>query len=177
MTLDSGVGAVDFDDAGVGPTVLFVPGSFSTPAAWHPIRKRLPSKYRFVATSLCGYGATTETRSIDDLDIVHEVRVVEAVARHVDTPVHLVGHSFGGTVSLAAALAGQIDVRSIAVFEANPLELMKAHGRNDLHDETFAMSQAFEAAQESGERDAAGRIIDFWGGEGSFAAMPDAVQE
>jgi pimeloyl-ACP methyl ester carboxylesterase len=39
------------------------------------------------------------------------------------------------------------------------------------------MSAAFEQAHNDGERDAAGRIIDFWGGAGSFAAMPEPVQD
>ena len=37
---------------------------------------------------------------------------------------HLVGHSFGGTVALAAALANSIDVASLSLFEANPLALL-----------------------------------------------------
>jgi pimeloyl-ACP methyl ester carboxylesterase len=162
---------------GEGPAVLFVPGSYSTPAAWTGLRKRLPPNYRCIATSICGYGGTGETRGLDDFDMAHEVRVVEAVARHAGAPVHLVGHSFGGTIALAAALAGRVDVRSIATFEANPLALIRERGRADLYAETFEMSQAFERAHDAGERDAAGRIIDFWGGAGSFAAMPEPVRD
>ena len=39
------------------------------------------------------------------------------------------------------------------------------------------MSEAFEDAYNSGERDAAARIIDFWGRPGAFASMPEAVQD
>lgn len=163
--------------SGDGPAVLFVPGSYSTPAAWTGLQKRLPPTYRFIATSLCGYGATDETRSLDDFDMAHQVRVVEAVARHADAPVHLVGHSFGATIALATALAGAVEVASIATFEANPLALMRQRGRADLYAATFQMSQAFEQAHKDGEHDAAGRIIDFWGGAGSFAAMPEPVRD
>ena len=38
------------------------------------------------------------------------------------------------------------------------------------------MSQAFEAAVNAGEQDAPARVIDFWGGPGVFAAMPEAVK-
>ncbi len=168
---------IDYQETGDGPAVLFVPGSFSTPAAWSGMQKRLPQDYRFIATSICGYGGTDETRSLGDLDMAHEVRVVEAVVRHVGAPVHLVGHSFGGTVALAAALAGNIELLSIATFEANPVALIRERGRADIFRATQEMSRAFEAAYDGGERDAAGRIIDFWGGAGSFAAMPDAVQD
>ena len=45
---------VDYQESGDGPVVVFVPGSFSTPAAWRPVMKLLPPGYRMVATALCG---------------------------------------------------------------------------------------------------------------------------
>lgn len=168
---------IEFQDSGSGPAVLFIPGSFSTPAAWRPMQTRLPARFRMAATSLCGYGATEETRSVGDLDLIHEVRVVERVARELGQPLHLVGHSFGGTVALASALAGRFEVLSIAVFEANPLEMIRAQGGQAAYDEVQRMSAAFEAAYHAGEADAAGRIIDFWGGEGVFATMPEPVRD
>ena len=169
---------VDYQESGDGPVVVFVPGSFSTPAAWRPVMKLLPPGYRMVATALCGYGDTAETRSAADHDITHEVRVIEeVVARAGGGPVHLVGHSFGGTVAFAAALPGNIDLRSIATFEANPLGLMRHSTRPELFAATQDMSRAYEAAHEAGEVDAPRRIIDFWGSDGSFDALPDIVQE
>lgn len=168
---------IDYRETGSGPAILFVPGSFSTPVAWRGLQKHLPRGYRFVGTSLCGYGETEETRRPGDLGMAHQVRVIEAVAAHIAAPVHLVGHSFGGAVALAAALAGAIDVLSIATFEANPLALIRERGQRKLFDTTRRMSVEFEAAYDAGERDAAGRIIDFWGGRGSFAAMPEAVRD
>ena len=168
---------IDYQESGAGPVVLFVPGSFSTPAAWGGMQKRLPQDYRLIATSICGYGGTEDTRSLGDYDMAHEVRMVEAVARHVGAPIHLAGHSFGATIALATALVGAVEVLSIATFEANPLALIRHRGRDDLFEATREMSTAFEQAYDDGERDAAGRIIDFWGGAGSFAAMPEPVQE
>jgi pimeloyl-ACP methyl ester carboxylesterase len=168
---------IDFESRGDGPTVLFLPGSYSTPAAWRGVQKGLPQVYRFVATSLCGYGATDETRSNDDSAIAHEVRVVEAVAGHVGGPVHLVGHSFGGTVGLAAALAGNLEILSIATFEANPLLLVRERGHAELFADMRRMSDDFGAAYHAGETDAPRRIIDYWGGEGVFATMSEAVQD
>lgn len=169
---------VDFQESGDGPVVVFVPGSFSTPAAWRPVMKLLPQRYRMIATALCGYGETVETRIGDDRDIAHEVRVVEqVVARAGGGPVHLVGHSFGGTVVFAAALAGNMEVASIATFEANPLGLMRHSRAPALFEETRAMSREYEAAQAAGEVDAAKRIIDFWGSDGSFDALPENVQD
>jgi pimeloyl-ACP methyl ester carboxylesterase len=167
----------DSDPGGDGPVVLFVPGSFSTPAAWRPVQKFLPPKYRCVSTSLLGYGETTETRSATDFNMSHETRVIGAVAAEIGRPVHLVGHSFGGTVALASVLAGVVDVRSVATYEANPLILLHAAGRDDLSAGTRRMSDAYEVAFAAGEADAPKRIIDFWGGDGAYDFLPEAVRE
>jgi len=167
---------IDFTEQGDGPAVLFIPGSFSTPAAWAGIQTRLPQQYRFFGTSLCGYGSTEETRSLINFGIEHHVQNIEAVVQEIGEPVHLVGHSFGGTVALASALSGAFDVLSITTFEANPLTLIDERGHHELFDAVKEMSAEYETAVHMGEHDAASRIIDFWGGDGSFDAMPDGVK-
>ena len=168
--------SIDYVESGEGPVVLFLPGSYSTTAAWRQVQRHLNPGYRLVATSLCGYGGTTDTRSRQDCGIEHEVQVVQELIRHIGQPVHLVGHSFGGTVALAAALSRTVDIASLSLFEANPIPLIREHGGGKLYGETLRMSQAFEAAVNAGEQDAPARVIDFWGGPGVFAAMPDAVK-
>lgn len=168
---------IDYEDTGDGPAVLFLPGSFSTPAAWRALQAHLPPRYRMLSTSLCGYGKTDETRTAKDYGIEHEVRVVEAVIKRAASPIHLVGHSFGGTVALATALTCDIDIRSIATFEASPLALLGEGPPAALYDAVRQVSSSFEVAHRAGERNAAARIIDFWGGEGTFARLPHPAQD
>lgn len=174
--LKTETGNIDCVESGEGPAVLFLPGSYSTTAAWRQVQRHLSPGYRLVTSSLGGYGGTTDTRTRQDFDIAHEVRLVQALAGHIGQPVHLVGHSFGGTVALAAALSRRIDIASLSLFEANPLPLIREREGGKLHDDALQMSQAFEAAVRAGEPDAPARVIDFWGGPGVFAAMPEAVK-
>lgn len=168
---------IEVVESGSGVPLLFLPGSYSTPAAWRPLQKLLPAGYRLLSTSLPGYGASAETRSAADSGMAHLVRHVERLARRVEGPFFLVGHSFGGTVALATALAGTLPLAGLALFEANPLALIRERGDERLYRETLALSEAFAAAVAAGEADAAGRIIDFWGGPGSFAALPAGVRD
>jgi pimeloyl-ACP methyl ester carboxylesterase len=168
--------SIEFVESGSGPPLLFLPGSFSTPAAWRALHKALPPGWRLAATSLCGYGATAERRLPADTAMAHEVAVVVEAARRLGGPVHLVGHSFGGTVALAAALSGAVAVASLALFEANPLALLRP-GNPALHAEAVDLSRRFAAAVAAGDPAAPGLIIDYWGGPGSFAALPAAVRD
>ena len=94
----------EFVKFGSGTNIIFVPGSFSTSAAWRGFQERLPNDYQFISTSLCGYGETTESRTLSDNDIEHEIEVLLNTVEQLCQPVHLVGRSFGGLVCFTAAL-------------------------------------------------------------------------
>ncbi|MFT5448127.1 MAG: pimeloyl-ACP methyl ester carboxylesterase [Gammaproteobacteria bacterium] len=166
---------IHFEQTGTGVPVLFVPGSYSTPAAWRGVQKNLHGNYRFFGTSLNGYGHTSETRTSHDCGIEHGVRIIEAVAAQIAEPFHLVGHSFGGYLALKTALAGNVKPLSLALFEANPIPVVKA-SRMDLYQSAEVMTADFATAIAQGDPDAAALIIDFWGGQGAFAEMPAVVQ-
>ena len=51
---------IEYAEHGQGPALLFVPGSFGTGAGWKSVIEKLGKDYRFVTTSLLGYGTTAE---------------------------------------------------------------------------------------------------------------------
>ena len=74
---------IDLVMSGAGPDILFVPGSFSTPAAWQSIQKHLPQRYRFLGTSLCGYVETAETRTLYDNSLNHEIEILSQITASI----------------------------------------------------------------------------------------------
>jgi pimeloyl-ACP methyl ester carboxylesterase len=179
--IEGAAGAVDYQEAGEGPTIVFVPGSCSTGAAWRPVIAALNGRFRCVTTSLCGYGATAERRTANDPSILHEVDVVEAVIRQAGGPVHLVGHSFGGLVSLAVALrgqalGGQMPLASLTIAEAPAAELLRAVGEHEHYRAFRDMTDAYFAAFDGGDTEAIATMIDFYGGTGTFASWPPRVR-
>ena len=62
-------GRIDFAECGTGPTIVLVPGSCSTGAAWRPVMATWNGQFRCVTTSLLGYGGTVERRTPIDPDI------------------------------------------------------------------------------------------------------------
>jgi len=163
-------GSIDYEEIGAGPTIVLLPGSCSTGAAWRPVIAQWENRFRCVTTSLLGYGGTTERRSAEDTDIRHEAEIVESVIRWAGEPVHLVGHSFGGLVALAVALRNQTPLLSLSVLESPAPEMLR-HMGEDAHYRAFQeMARAYFRAYEAGEPDAIAGMIDFYGGVGTFAA-------
>ena len=118
-------GRIDYDECGAGPTIVLVPGSCSTGAAWRPVMATWNGQFRCITTSLLGYGGTVERRTAYDPDISHEAEILESVVRKAGDRVHLVGHSFGGLVGLAVALRHRVFLASLAILEAPAPEVLR----------------------------------------------------
>jgi len=168
--------AIDLSISGEGSTLLFIPGSFSTGAAWRPIQARLPASARLATLSLCGYGKTDETRSLGDTSIAHEVAVVEAALERLRGPATLVAHSFGGVVALAAALRFHKQVTGLVLFEANPMDVLRLSGEKYLLEEARELARRLETEVSHKIADAPALIIDYWNGHGSFERLPEPVR-
>lgn len=175
--IEDPAGRVDYAESGSGPTVVLVPGSCSTGAAWRPMMAAWGDRFRCVTTSLLGYGGTAERRDPRAPAIGPEIEVIEAVIRRTNGPVHLVGHSFGGSVSIATALQGRVPIASLSVIEAPLAPLLSACDEAE-HFATFKrMTDVYFAAFHRGEREAVAEMIDFYGGSGTFASWPQRLRD
>jgi len=171
-------GRIDYAETGDGHAIVFVPGSCSTGAAWRPVIASLGPGFRCATTSLLGYGGTEERRPPVDPPIDIEADIVEAVLRRAGSqafPVHLVGHSFGGLVSLAVALRRQVPLASLTICEAPAMEILRATGDDAAYGDFRRMTDTYFARHRAGEADAIATMIDFYGGAGTFASWPAKV--
>jgi pimeloyl-ACP methyl ester carboxylesterase len=169
-------GRIDYDEFGSGPTVVLVPGSCSTGAAWRSVIAALNGEFRCITTSLLGYGQTTERRSSADPSISYEAEALESVIGRAGGPVHLVGHSFGGLVSLAVALRGRVPLLSLLILEAPAPEILRERNEHQHYRAFRAMTDAYFADFEAGNAEAIAAMIDFYGGAGTFASWPPRVR-
>ena len=168
---------IDYREQGSGPTILFVPGSWSTGALWRDVIALLGDSFRTVTTSLLGYGDTEERRTPDDVSIEREVDVIEAVIQRTNSAVHLVGHSWGATVCLATVLRDRTKIASMTLIEATPFNLLRHSGDLALYEEVRALSDTYVRSWDDGNLLAARSIIDFYGGDGSFDALPARTRD
>jgi len=170
-------GRIDYDESGSGQTIVLVPGSCSTGAAWRPVIGEWNGRFRCVTTSLLGYGGTSERRTKDDASIAYEAEILEAVIRKAGGKVHVVGHSFGGGIALIVALRKRVPLASLTIVEAPAIEFLRGVGEYE-HYRTFRdMTEAYFAAFEGGDKEAVATMIDFFGGDGTFASWPPRLRE
>ena len=93
------------EDRGAGPAVLLVHGFGASSYSWRDVVAELESDFRVVAVDLAGFGLSERPRSKHHYSRFAQgerlLAVLDALA--IDRA-HLVGHSYGGSVSAALAL-------------------------------------------------------------------------
>jgi len=170
-------GKIDYHEQGSGPTILFVPGSWGTPSAWRGVIAALPDRFRIVTTSLLGYGDTAERRAGTDVFIEREAEILETVVLRAGGPLHLVGHSYGGQACLAVAIRKVAELTSLTIIEPTAFPLLRQTGELALYEEVTTMHAAYVRAFDAGDKEAAKRVIDFFGGRGTFDALPERMRD
>jgi pimeloyl-ACP methyl ester carboxylesterase len=169
-------GHIDYGEYGTGPTIVLVPGSCSTAAAWRPVTATWNGQFRCVTTSLLGYGGTAERRTASDPDISHEAEILEWVIRKASGRVHLVGHSFGGLVALAVAFRKRVPLASLVILEAPAPEVLQDRGEHQHYRVFRQMTEAYFADFAGGNQEGIATMIDFYGGAGTYASWPPRVR-
>ena len=167
---------IDYDECGTGPTIVLVPGSCSTGAAWRPVIAAWNGRFRCVTTSLLGYGGTAERRTARDPVISYEAEMLELVVRKAGGRAHLVGHSFGGLVALAVALRKRAPLASLVILEAPAPEVLQDSGEHRHYRAFRQMTEAYFAAFDRGNAETIAAMIDFYGGAGTYALWPSRVR-
>ena len=121
-TLSTPAGEVAVLDTGEGgPPVLLVPGYTGTKEDFAPVLPLLAAGgVRPVAMDLPGQFETPGPEDDAAYTVDALAGTVLAAAAELGGPPHLVGHSFGGLVCRAAAIAGPDAVRSVTLLDSGP---------------------------------------------------------
>lgn len=113
-----------YDEQGQGEPLLLVHGSASDYRMWEPQREAFGNHFRFIAYSRRFHWPNKPIADDADYSMDQHVEDLRSVIRSLDLgPVHLVGHSYGGFLSLLAAIREPNLVRSLVLAEPPAITL------------------------------------------------------
>jgi len=117
--------AFAYQDVGAGPTVILAHGSGASHRAWAPVVAALRDRYRVLTPDLLGYGRSEPSPASARFHPWSDLGVLIALAERIDAPVHLVGHSYGGALTLEAARSLGSRVASLTLIDPVAFHLMR----------------------------------------------------
>jgi pimeloyl-ACP methyl ester carboxylesterase len=164
---------VDVEAWGQGPPVVLVHGSAGGSRQWHQLATRLSARHRVLAPNLRGYGGTPAWQGLRPQTLDDAAAVVLACCAGLDGPIRLVGHSYGGAVALWAARALGHRLAAVAVYEPMLPGLLQPPQQPAAVAEIAALHA--DVCRHGGASDwlaLAERFVDYFGGDGSWAASP-----
>ncbi len=162
-------------EQGVGETVVLLHCSSSSGVQWRQLVEQLADRFHVVAPDLIGYGETDPWPPDKSLQLADETDLIRQVLPSPDKSVHLVGHSYGGLVALAAAQTAALPIKSLTLIEPIAFWLLREAGEAVLFEEILAIARDFNAGIDRGRPEAGVRAyFDYWSGAGAWrAASPD----
>jgi pimeloyl-ACP methyl ester carboxylesterase len=161
--------------AGDGPAVLCLHANASSSSQWRGLMERLAPRFTVTAADSYDSGKSPSWPSKHVIGLKDEAALMQPLLDAADGPVVLVGHSFGAAVALMLALANPRKVRALAIYEPTLFWLIDAErpAPNDADGIRNACRAASEALDEGDPDRAAQHFIDYWMGEGAWAATPE----
>jgi pimeloyl-ACP methyl ester carboxylesterase len=117
-TYDSAGGAVAYDALGAGPPVVLLHGTPSWSYLWRNVAGGLAERFTVYVCDLLGYG-TSEKREGQDVSINAQTRLLVELLDlwELEQPC-IVGHDFGGAITLRLMLLEERRFRRVALCDA-----------------------------------------------------------
>jgi pimeloyl-ACP methyl ester carboxylesterase len=163
---------IDYTEAGQGQPVVLIHSSVSGNKQWRPLIELLKDRYRLIAINLFGYGETTPWSGRSAQSLFAQAQLVLALCTELDAPVHVVGHSFGGSVALKSAMLLGHKVGNLVLLEPNPFYLLKQNNRRRafLEVQDLCDHVKFFGSLDDWPK-VAERFANYWLGDGSWNSM------
>jgi len=169
---------IDYREAGQGEAVILIHSSAFGLGQWRKLMDAIAPRFRAIAYNLYGYGETTAWPGSRLQTMRDQAALTLALADRLKGPVHLVGHSGGGSIAMKAALALGPRLASLALLEPSAFHLLQQHGRLAAYAEVCALWDDVKrfGAVSDWER-MAERFADYWNAPGTWAAtLPERRQ-
>jgi pimeloyl-ACP methyl ester carboxylesterase len=146
---------------------------------WCALAEALGGRYDVAAPEHYGSEGTGPWTGERAFALADEAARTVALVDESEEKVHLVGHSYGGGVALAAALARPGRIASMALYEPTAFHLLRRAGAGgaDALAEVAGVARRISEGVITGDyRGAVAVFVDYWNGPGAWDAMRPALQ-
>ena len=159
---------VDYEEIGNGPKVLLLHSTATGVRQWKYFINKFKDRFHFVAPNLIGYGKTDKWKDENPQRLIDQVYILKRIPALQNQKFSIVGHSFGGSVAMMAALHFQDKIDKLILLEPNPFYLLKQGGCFKAYEEVIILQRKIKKYYENDWEKAVHFFADYWNGKGSW---------
>lgn len=174
-TLEAKQSTISYAEAGQGEPVVLVHCSSASATEWTALCDELGDQFRSIMPDQWSCGHSDPWPGLGPFTLADEAAPVVGLIDRLGSPVHLVGHSYGGGVALRIALERPAMIRGLTLVEPSIFHVLNGIGPKEqaLYHEISGVAEAVKLAVNTGDLwGGMGRFVDYWNGEGAWDAMP-----
>lgn len=169
---------LEYERLGSGPLVILFHSTASSLKQWNSLINLLKNEFEIIAINLFGYGHTTKWNDESkQQNLIDHVKLVEPLIRNYNGKISFIGHSFGGSVAMRAALEYKKKLNNLILLEPNAFFILdkKQHSSSYNIAHSFG-KKIYEAQKKSNWNNFAKIFLEFWIGFGSWEKMTPKQQ-
>ena len=159
---------VDYEEIGDGPTVLLLHSTATGARQWKHFINKFKERFHFVAVNLIGYGNTHKWENEHPQRLIDQVNLLEHVPALKKNSFSIIGHSFGGSVAMIAALHFHTAINKLVLVEPNPFYLLNQSGFSKAYDEAILLQEKIKKYYNNDWEKAVHFFADYWNGAGTW---------
>ncbi len=167
---------VNYHDVGRGDPVVLIHCSSSSHRQWRALWELLQGGYRVIAVDMLDWGGTGAWLKKNQNLLQDEAKIIEEVAKGVGERIHLVGHSYGGTICYHFSLTAPKKIKSLTLIEPMLGWLLEPEQDAEYYQELFAVADNFLRMYSAGKPEVGiQNYFDYWNGEGAWESLDEEV--
>ncbi len=156
--------------------VLLIHSSGLGARQWRRVAEVLGARHRLLLPDLIGYGESSPVTLGERIHFVMDLLALERLVDRVASPLHVVGHSYGGFLALLLTLHRPDRVRSLSVYEPVAFGVLRSE-----HDQAaLATLPSTRVPWPSTPTDVEAWLegfIGYWNGEGAWHTLAESMRE
>lgn len=163
----------------IGVPVIALHCSGLSGLQWRRIGETAGRFHQFLAPDFLGYGQSPASPNGIEFRYTEDVEQVIALIDEMDTPCLLLGHSYGGFIALKSALQRPRQTLGLCLYEPVIWGGLASFRGVPIEEvvRRFDPNLLLLQKSEAGTEDYLHTFIDYWNGEGAWAAMTDVQKK
>lgn len=165
---------INYHEVGAGEKIILLHCSSSSHRQWKNLWNVFKKEYHIIAIDLLGWGETDAWRKDRDDLLVSEASIVSKIIGSAEDKIHLIGHSYGGTIAFYFAMMHSGRIKSLTLIEPMLGSMLDPRKNSVEYEELQSVAKYFWESHSRGQSEKGiQKYFDYWNGEGAWLGLDE----